>query len=191
MTAPAVPERQGRLCARIRKVVALAAMALFLAVWGAYLAGARINRTNSLPKGLYWVVDKPPERGDIVAFWPRDTAAMREAKRRGYILPGVYNRVDGKGYGLLLKQLMGMPGDIVSITDDGVTINGSLVPNTKPLDADNVGDPLPRLRFTDYRLSGNEVLLISDHLSRSFDGRYFGVQERRQIVETVRPLFTW
>jgi conjugative transfer signal peptidase TraF len=140
---------------------------------------------------LYWTVDKPPERGDIVAFWPRDTAAMREARRRGYILPGVYNTVAGEGYGLLLKRLMGIPGDIVSVTDGGVAVNGALVPNTRPLDADNIGDPLPRLRFEDYRLGVNEVLLVSDHLPRSFDGRYFGVQERHQIVETLVPVWTW
>lgn len=177
--------------ARLCKAIALAAVAMFLGVWAAYLSGARINRTNSLPKGLYWVVDKPPERGDIVAFWPRDTAEMREARRRGYILPGVYNSTGGQGYGLLLKRLMAAAGDTVSITDDGVVINESLVPNTKPLDADNVGDPLPRLRFEDYLLGENEVFLASDHLPRSFDGRYFGVQERHQIVEVVAPVWEW
>ncbi len=175
----------------IGKAVALSAVVLFLAVWAAYLSGARINRTNSLPRGVYWAVEKTPEKGDIVAFWPRDTAAMREARRRGYILPGVYNSTAGEGYGLLLKRLMAVSGDVVSITDDGVEINGALVPNTRPLDADNIGDPLPRLRFDGYRLGEDEVLLVSDHLPRSFDGRYFGVQERRQIVETVVPVWTW
>ncbi len=183
--------RRKNLVARLCKAFALAAIGLFLAVWAAYLSGARINRTNSLPRGVYWVIDKPPERGDTVAFWPRDTAEMREARRRGYILPGVYNTAGGEGYGLLLKRLMGIAGDTVSVTDDGVVINGSLVPNTKPLDADNVGDPLPRLRFTDYRLGENEVFLASDRLPRSFDGRYFGVQERHQIVEVVVPVWTW
>lgn len=177
--------------ARFCRAFAITAIAAFFVVWAAYLLGARINRTNSLPKGLYWAVAKEPERGDLVAFWPRDTAAMREARHRGYILGGVYNTVDGEGYGLLLKRLMAIPGDVVSITDVGVVINGSLVPNTKPLVADNVGDPLPTLRFTDYRLGDGEVLFLSDYLPRSFDGRYFGAQERRQIVEVVVPVWIW
>jgi len=160
-------------------------------VWLAYLAGARINRTNSLPKGLYWVVDKTPERGDIVTFWPRDTAVMREARSRGYILPGVYNKTDGGGYGLLMKRLLALPGDVVSVTDDGVIVNGRLIANTRPIDSDNVGDPLPKLRFVDYRLKEDEALFLSDHLPRSFDGRYFGVQQMRQIVEVVAPVWTW
>ena len=185
------PVHRPGLAAGIGKVIAIAAVGLFLALWAAYLSGARINRTNSLPRGLYWKVDKSPERGDLVAFWPRDSAAMREARRRGYILPGVYNSASGKGYGLLLKRLVAVSGDIVSITDDGVVVNVTLLPNTKPLAADNLGDPLPRLRFSDYRLGENEALLMSDYLPRSFDGRYFGIQERRQIVEVVKPVWTW
>lgn len=185
------PSHRPRLIARVCKVIALSAISLFLVLWVTYLSGARINRTNSLPKGLYWTVEKTPERGDMVAFWPRDTVAMREARRRGYILPGVYNVTSGKGYGLLLKRLMGIPGDMVSITDDGVWVNRLLVPNTKPLASDNIGDPLPQLRFIDYRLGEDEVLLVSDYLPRSFDGRYFGIQEQRQIVEVVRPIWVW
>lgn len=177
--------------ASVCRVTAIIGIATFLVIYAAFLFGIRINRTNSLPAGLYLTVDKTPEKGDLVAFWPRDTAVMREARRRGYILGGAYNIVDGKGYGLLLKRLMAVPGDRVSITDAGVEINGLLVPNTQPLNADSVGNHLPHLRFTDYLLRDDEVLLLSDHLPRSFDGRYFGIQERRQIVEVVQPLLTW
>ena len=156
-----------------------------------YAFGARINRTNSLPKGIYWKVDKTPERGDIVAFWPDGSEPFRLARDRGYILPGVYNKTNGVGYGLMLKRLMALPGDTVSITDDGVIVNDSLLPNTVPLTHDNIGDPLPVVRLTGYRLGENEVLFISDHLPRSYDARYFGVQDIRQIVEVVVPVWIW
>lgn len=157
----------------------------------AYACGARINRTHSLPKGIYWVVDKQPERGDIVTFWPGDNQAMRDARERGYIISGAYNQICGRGYGLLMKRLLGLPGDVVSFTDVGVIINGSLIPNTKPIPCDNVGDPLPVVRFTDYQLQDYEALFLSDHLPISFDARYFGIQDIRQIVEVVRPVFVW
>ena len=177
---------------RIGGVFALAGMAMLAACWIAYLRGARINRTHSLPKGLYWAMDRPARRGDLVAFWPADTPAMREARRRGYIIPGVYNvGPDGQGYSLLLKKLAAVPGDVVSITDAGVVVNGVLMPNTVPLLRDNVGDPLPVLRFENRRLADGEALFISDHLPRSFDARYFGVQEMRQIVEVVEPVWVW
>lgn len=163
----------------------------FATLYFAYLCGMRINRTHSLPKGIYWVVHKVPERGDIVSFWPQDTPALRLGRERGYIIPGVYNKSGGEGYGLLLKRYLGLPGDIVSITDDGIIVNGKLIPNTKPLDTDNVGDPLPRIRLDNYRLQEHEALFVSDHLPRSFDARYFGLQETRQIVEVVRPVLVW
>ncbi len=177
--------------ADVTRTLAVLCLLFFTVTYAAYLCGARINRTHSLPKGLYWVADKTPERGDIVSFWPRDTAEVREAVLRGYLISGGYNDTGNGGYGLILKKLMAMPGDVLSLTDDGVFVNGVLIPNTKPLDADNMGDPLPRLRIARYRLGDNEALFLSDHLARSFDGRYFGLQDMRQIVHVLRPVFVW
>ncbi len=176
----------------ISRIIALTGMAVLAVCWIAYLCGARINRTHSLPKGLYWAVNREPRRGDLVAFWPADTPDLREARRRGYIIPGVYNvGPNGQGYGLLLKKLAAVPGDVASITNAGVIVNGVLMPNTVPLLCDNIGDPLPILRFENRRLTEGEALFISDHLPRSFDARYFGVQEMRQIVEVVEPVWVW
>jgi conjugative transfer signal peptidase TraF len=176
---------------RICRILAVAGPAILLAAWIAYLCGARINRTHSLPKGLYWVVAKTPERGDIVTFWPDDSAPFRIARERGYIIPGQYKSRNGEGYDLMMKKLLALPGDVVSFTDAGVIVNGSLIPNTQPLDRDNIGDPLPVLRLDNYQLRDHEALFLSDHLPRSFDARYFGVQDMRQIVEVVAPVFTW
>lgn len=180
-----------RRSARFTRILAIVFIGMFLAAYALYYAGARINRTHSLPKGIYWVVDKEPERGDTVSFWPRDSEEVREAVRRGYLIPGPYNKSGRKGFGLILKKLMALPGDVISITDTGVFINGTLIPNTIPLAADNIGDPLPTLRFSDYRLADHEALFLSDHLARSFDGRYFGLQDMRQIISVLRPVWVW
>ena len=156
-----------------------------------YACGARINRTNSLPRGMYWVVSKPPARGDIVTFWPSDCAEMKLARERGYIHHGVYNQTNGVGYALMMKRYLGLPGDVVSVTDDGIIINGVLIPNTKPLTHDNIGDPLPRFRIANYMLKENEALFVSNHLPRSYDARYFGIQHTHQIVEVLIPVWTW
>jgi conjugative transfer signal peptidase TraF len=157
----------------------------------AYDLGYRINRTNSLPRGIYRVIDKQPERGDIVSFWPDGSEPFRIARERHYIIPGRYlNRGDG-GYDALMKKLMALPGDVVSVTDDGVFVNGELIPNSKPFERDNLGDPLPVFRLHDYTLRENEVLFISDHLPRSYDARYFGVQDKKQILDVLTPVYTW
>lgn len=177
--------------ARAARILAVGGIALLTATWLAYLAGARINRTHSLPKGLYWVVRREPRRGDVVAFWPSDSPEFRQARRRGYIIGGVYNDSGRGGYGLMLKRLLAVPGDVVSIGDTGITVNGQAVPNSRPLARDNVGDPLPVVRIDQYRLGENEALFISDHLPRSFDARYFGVQDIRQIVDVLIPVIVW
>jgi conjugative transfer signal peptidase TraF len=183
--------RPGAVWKRIDRVVALLGVAAFLLMLAAYSAGMRINRTNSLPKGIYRLVDKAPERGDIVSFWPDGSEAFRIARERGYLIPGRYNDRGDGGYDAVMKKLLALPGDIVSITDDGVIINGVFVPNSRPLAHDNIGDPLPVVRLHNYRLRENEVLFLSDHLPRSYDARYFGVQDRRQILDVLVPVFTW
>ncbi len=182
-------KRNANFVGRACRAFAVAGIAVLVLACLSYACGARINRTNSLPKGLYWRVNKTPERGDIVAFWPDGTEPFRLGRERGYILPGVYNKSDSRGYGLMLKRLVALPGDLVSIDDQGVTVNGSLLPNTVPLIHDNVGDPLPVVRLSDCRLAEHEALFVSDHLPRSYDARYFGVQDMRQIVEVVVPVW--
>ncbi len=178
-------------CARACRVFALCGAGVLFFLLLSYACGARINRTNSLPRGIYWVVSKSPERGDIVTFWPSDRAEMRLARERGYIPHGVYNQNNGVGYGLLMKRYLGLPGDVVSVTDAGIIINGVPIPNTKPLTHDNISDPLPHFRISNCTLKENEALFVSNHLPRSYDARYFGVQETRQIVEVLVPVWTW
>jgi conjugative transfer signal peptidase TraF len=176
---------------RVEIIVELFGLVVLLTMLGTYAAGARINRTNSLPQGLYWLVDKEPERGDIVSFWPDGSEPFQIARERNYITPGqYYDRGDG-GYSPIMKKLMGLPGDIVSITDDGVFINGDLIRNSRPFACDSIGDPLPVVRLHEYRLRENEVLLVSDYLPRSFDARYFGIQDKKQILDVLEPVFTW
>ena len=177
--------------ARIEIAVLLFGLGAVNIMLATYAAGARINRTNSLPQGLYWLVEKEPERGDIVSFWPDGSEPFRIARERGYIIPGQYFDLGDGGYAPLMKKLMGLPGDVVSITEAGVTVNGALVPNSQPFTHDNIGDPLPVVRLRDYTLRENDVLLVSDYLPHSFDARYFGIQDKRQILDVLVPVFTW
>lgn len=172
---------------KITRRFAQVAIGLFLGIWLMYLCGARINRTHSLPVGLYWQVNRPIARGDIVSFWPDDSTPFRLAKERGYLIGGPY---DG-GYGAILKKVVALSGDVVSITEAGVVVNGRLITNSQPLPCDNTGAPLPQIRLTDYRLGENDVLFVSDHLPRSFDARYFGIQHTRQIIDVLVPVIVW
>ncbi|MBX3321048.1 MAG: conjugative transfer signal peptidase TraF [Nitrospira sp.] len=109
------------------------------------------------------------------------------AKERGYIGVGFCPG----GYGNMMKKVVASDHDVVSVTDEGVTINGTLLPASQPSEADSMGRPLPRFRGTDHVLAASELLLMSDTNSRSFDARYFGPVHRAHIQSLIYPVWTW
>ena len=152
-----------------------------------YLAGARINTTKSIPVGLYWTTSAPVEKGAYVIFCPPQVGVFATAKDRGYIGSGFCPG----GYGYFMKRVLAAKNDTVSVTDEGVSVNGVLLPHSVPLKADPAGRVLPHFQTDHYTLGTSEVLLMSDVSGTSFDGRYFGPINRSQIKTVIRPVFTW
>ncbi len=142
---------------------------------GLRAAGIVINDTPSLPEGFYQKQDRPIERGCFVLFQLPDA----ETTARDY------------ARGNLIKQVAAREGDHVSIAASGVTVNGVLLANSAQLPFDRDGRPLPRLELDDYTLKAGELLAMSTYNPRSFDGRYFGVVRRGDVIAVVAPVLTW
>jgi len=123
----------------------------------------------------------------MVIFCPPKTAVFDDAKARGYIGAGFCSG----GYGMMIKKIMGVPADHVAVSAKGVFVNGELVPNSKPFNADKAGMPMPNCSANDYTLSEGQLLLMSDHSPLSFDARYFGPISESQIRSVIRPVLTW
>jgi conjugative transfer signal peptidase TraF len=172
---------------RIAARLAIAGVFLLVLGAGAYLAGARVNTTKSIPLGLYWTSSAPVEKGAYVLFCPPPLGVFNEAKERGYISGGFCPG----GYCYMMKRVLGAEGDVVSVDDDGVRVNGELLPFSAPRKADPAGRPLPRYQAATYTLGNAEVLLMSDVSETSFDARYFGPLNRSQIRTVIRPVITW
>ncbi|SDH45848.1 conjugative transfer signal peptidase TraF [Nitrosomonas sp. Nm132] len=172
------------------KILAVSVLAmsvgLFVLSMGAKVSGIYINTTPSLPLGFYRVVDEPIVSGAYVAFCPPQHAVFDMAKDRSYIHQG---NCPG-GYGLLLKRVFALSGDTVSIDQAGILVNGEQLPHSTQLTADAEGQPLPQYRLKAV-LDDAEYLLLSDLNPQSFDARYFGLIQRHQIQQVVRPVFTW
>jgi conjugative transfer signal peptidase TraF len=152
-----------------------------------YATGVRINTTPSIPLGLYWTTTKPVDRGAYVVVCPPIKAVFDEAVRRDYLGAGMCPG----GYGYMMKRILAAKNDLVSVSSDGVRVNGDLLPMSVPLDADSAGRPMPRFRIQERRLNADELLLMSDVTAVSFDGRYYGLVDRSQVVSVIRPIFTW
>jgi conjugative transfer signal peptidase TraF len=113
----------------------LVALIVIASVTSLILFGHRliVNRTHSLPVGLYYWSDVPIKKGSIVLFKPDHSTPLEQLGiERGYEareLP-------------LLKRVVALPGDSVSVSSSGVSINGQLLPNSAPLLRDEAGRPL-------------------------------------------------
>ena len=151
-----------------------------------FVLGGRVNYTPSYPVGLYWTLDKTPEKGDLVTFCPADNNFFKEAKKRQYIAAGFCTG----GYGELMKKIVALEGDTVTANYEGVTVNNVKLINSRNIGTDRHGRELGQYLAHNYKLSKGEVLLMSDYNASSFDGRYFGIQTTSQITNVVRPILT-
>jgi len=176
---------------RVFKGVILSAVVAgvgIVSVGGAmYAVGARINTSKSIPLGLYWTSDAAVTKGEYVIFCPPQRRVFEDARGRGYIGSGFCPG----GYGYMMKKVLAAKGDTVSVTPQGVTVNDELLPYSKPLPTDAVGQPLPRMSDERYTLGESELLLMTDSSATSFDARYFGTVTRAQVKSVIRPVFTW
>jgi len=165
-------------------VVAVAAFGV-AAIVGAERAGLRWNSTESAPVGLWQVVRRAPTVGAWVSFCPPDDQTFQGFKARGYIhggpCPGDLQR--------LLKPVVAMEGDVVTVGDDGVTVNGALLPDTEPHTQDGRGRPLVPRVVVQVVVEPGDLWVVSNHSPLSVDSRYFGPIRAGSVEGTAVPIW--
>ena len=136
------------------------------------------NASASVPLGLYRIEpDSPPRIGDLVAVRPSPQLGRFMAERR-------YVEVNA----LLIKPVAAASGATVCRIDARITINARAVASALP--RDHFGRPLPTWSGC-QRLRADQLFLIAPMRPDSFDSRYFGPVDRRQIAGRAIPLWTW
>ena len=167
--------------------LAIGSAAALAVGFSCYAAGVRVNTSRSIPVGIYLTSSAPVNKGAYVLLCPPPGAVFEEARQRGYIGSGLCPG----GYGYMMKKVLAAKADAVTVADDGVRVNGELLPLSAPLKADKAGRPLPRYQVNSHELGKSEVLLMSDVSSTSFDSRYFGPIHVAQIKSVIEPVFVW
>ncbi|HAT4454869.1 TPA: conjugative transfer signal peptidase TraF [Legionella pneumophila] len=147
--------------------------------------GFRINLTESIPIGLYRITGTEPLKNAYVIFCPDDRKTFRLAKNRGYIDHGLYCN----GYGYLMKKVVAVSGDILSVTNEGVYVNQMLIPYSKPKLQDGMKRTLPQWQVMNYQLQEDEIMTMTSQSEWSFDGRYYGLVHTRQIKGMITPIW--
>lgn len=161
---------------------AVAAVMILMWAFGFY-----VNTTRSIPLGVYLRSDSSIRTGSYVSFCPPKNDIFDTAKKRGYIRAGFCPG----GYGYVMKRVAAVGGDVVDVADEGVRVNGRLLPLSKPRLTDKAGRPMPKQQGQEWTLRPSEYLLMSDINPISFDGRYFGPVSVQQIRDVIQPVWTW
>ncbi|ARS28755.1 S26 family signal peptidase [Sphingomonas sp. KC8] len=164
--------------ARLRRRIAItcAGIAVLLASAAAPPAPRLVwNASASAPVGLYAVTPGvSAEPGDMVIARIPDRFRLLAASRH-YIPINVP----------LVKRVVAYAGDEVCALGQEIFINGRWIAERRL--ADGHGRPMPMWSGC-IRLHGRQLFLLMDNPA-SFDGRYFGATEARDIIGKARLLW--
>ena len=145
------------------------------------------NRTISEPRGYYLTFKSKINQGDVYMI------CLSKAKMP-YLLVmeklglQTSNECDN-GYIPLLKKIVGIPGDIINVTNNGVKVNGSLLNNSIAISQYKKINLLPITLGWSHRLGTNEYWVAGGDIERSYDSRYFGVVNSNEIMSRAVLVF--
>lgn len=128
-----------------------------------------INRTESIPLGIYVISNKAIGRYDHVSICPDNSMIFKNAVKMRIIKKNQIFKCDG--FEPLLKRVYGIPGDIIDY-NNGFFINGQLISNSTRIY--NIQHQSDLNMFDSYVLKDDEFLVLSER-EDAFDSRYFGL----------------
>ena len=149
----------------------------------AYYAGYRYTNTTSLPTGLYRLTRSPSD--PLVSFCPTGAAARESIDRnyrdKSYLCPDRYEP--------FLKPVVAHAGDTVSINDNGISVNGILLRNSKSLQEDGAHRPLHPWPHGTYTVAQGFIWVVSSYNPLSYDSRYFGPIPESSLLGYEHPVW--
>jgi signal peptidase I len=117
------------------------------------------------------------KRGDIITSYLPDSVVSAQPERKGM---------------LLIKRVVGMPGETVEITRDGIRIDGQLLEEDY-IPAESKSFTYKDRGYTNVKLGINEYYIVGDNREVSYDSRSFGPVTIDNILykqsETPTPNF--
>ena len=127
-----------------------------------------VNRTDSAPHGVYIpCIDQRLHAGDyVIVELPLDVPTLHVKK----------------GFPLL-KQVHGFAGEAYEITEEALIFKGRSYPIFHK-------DGLPHQEEGKYLLPEGKLLLLNEP-EDSFDSRYLGVVDEKQVKKKVRLWISW
>lgn len=127
---------------------------------------------------------KMPERGDIVVFRLPGSSNQETLPLPRHSAGGQSGSADTPRDEILIKRIVGLPGETVQIVSGKVTINGKTIEEpyaTIPAD-ETVGSFYSYAADTPLKIPEGEFFLLGDNRNNSDDGRFWGTLKRGAII---------
>jgi signal peptidase I len=102
----------------------------------------------------------PPQRGDIIVFWPPDRLKQQNPELRK---------------DAFIKRTIGLPGEKVEVRDGTVFIND------QPLKEGYIAAK-PNYQWGPEIVPENSYLVLGDNRNNSYDGHFWGYVPRQNII---------
>ncbi len=138
-----------------------------------------------MPIGLYKVSDPQNlKRGDdVIVCLPLSIGEL--GLNHGYLDPG---KCTG-GYSPVIKELIAIPGDAVTLTPTQIIVNGQAY--VAPLQStDHEGNPLAAIPRGEDQHTASFWLYGAGNPADSWDSRYWGGVSQNDIIKLAQPILT-
>lgn len=130
-----------------------------------------------------------PSRGDVITFWFTDTDQALDSIANGQANAATEGGGAGAHGGskspeVLIKRVIGLPGDTVQIINDVVYINGRRLDehySTKPAGRSGYMT-FPFASAVPYQVPPGHLFVLGDNRGNSDDSRYWGALDRSQVI---------
>jgi conjugative transfer signal peptidase TraF len=155
--------------------------------------GIIFNDTSSVPIGFYHIIKSSSkiEQGDIIAFCLPDNIA-KMGLSRGYIK---HSNNCANGSEKLIKKIIAVPGDIVQVTNQKITVINLSGVNIYPTPVKLIDkDKLPVKKYIKngiYRNIQTYWVHGYGNPQYSWDSRYYGGIPKSNITDRLKPLWTF
>jgi type IV secretory pathway protease TraF len=81
-------------------------------------------------------------------------------------------------------------GDVVTLAQDEIRVNGVVVPNSDTALEDSMGRALQHCAWGEHRIGPGELWLFSPYHRNAYDSRYFGPVHMSQVLSVLLPVLT-
>lgn len=146
--------------------------------------GIYYNTSHSVDGLFFKDVVGLPEKNDYVLACPPQSQVTQTAKARHYI---TYGPCPGN-YEYLIKKLVAVPGDKITIIKNGMYVNDIKLNNSEQQITDGNGAPMNLVEIKDHVLLNDQYLLFGDNSAKSFDSRYFGLVSKINLLKKIERL---